>query len=90
MQRIGIVRRSVLFTGCAALLAAAPARAQSGDWSDKAFVNVNLSWQVTARPFDDQLSPIIYSERASFGGSHRVDGGKLTLDAGTAFGSGGM
>jgi len=65
-----------------ALLAARPVQAQSADWSDRAFFNVNLGYQITARPFDEQLSPVIYAEHALIGVAHPGDGGRLTLDMG--------
>jgi hypothetical protein len=71
-----------LIGACATVLAAATAQAQSTDWIDKAYVNVNVALQLTARPVDEQLAPIIYSERAAIGASHAGSGGLLTLDVG--------
>jgi opacity protein-like surface antigen len=58
---------------CAALLAAAPAQAQYTDWHDRAFLDVNAGMQLTTNPFEEHITPVIYSERASIRAPH---GGK--------------
>ncbi len=65
---------------CFALLAASDARAQSTEWSDRAFLNVNMALQLTARPFNENLSPLINAERAVVGLAHPGDGGKPTIE----------
>jgi len=82
MPRFDTLATPILIGLCSTLLVSSPARAQSTEWSDRAFVNVNLGYQLTARPFEEQLAPVIYSERALIGVAHAGDGGKLTLDLG--------
>ena len=62
------------------IVAGAPAYAQSTQWSDRAFLNVNLGMQLTANPFEEHIAPIIYSEPASISAPHAVEGGLTTLD----------
>lgn len=59
---------------------AASARAQSASWNDRAYVNGNMTLQVTKRPFDDRLAPIIYAERAVLDAAHPGEGGKPVVE----------
>lgn len=65
-----------------ALLVATPARAQTTAWSDRAFLTVNFGLQITTRPFTEQVTPVIYTERALISAPHLGEGGALTLDIG--------
>ena len=80
MPRLESIAKPLLVAACITWAGSTTPRAQSTDWSDRAFFNVNLSLQLTARPFDEHLLPIIYTERASIGVPHPDDGGRLTLD----------
>ena len=64
------------------LAASAVARAQAPTWEDRAFVNVNLGFQLTGRQFAQTLTPVIYDERASVVTTHVVDGGSMPVDVG--------
>ena len=64
------------------LAVGAPARAQGPTWEDRAFLNVNLGFELTARQFDETLTPVIYDERASLKATHLIDAGKMPLDVG--------
>ena len=74
--------RPLLLAAGLAFAAGAPARAQVPTWEDRAFVNVNLGFQLTGRQFGQTLTPIIYDERASVVTTHVVDGGLMPLDVG--------
>ena len=80
MQRVPPVARSLLLGGFATLLAGAPVCAQSTQWSDRAFLNINLGLGLTAKPFEEHIAPIIYSERAAITAPHEVTGGLTALD----------
>jgi hypothetical protein len=80
MPRSGMIATPIALGLCVMLLSASPARAQSTEWSDRAFLNVNLGFQLTARPFTEQLTPVIYTERALIAATHAGKGGKFTLD----------
>ncbi len=80
MQRIRQIVRSLLLGACATLLVGGAASAQSPQWSDRAFLNVNLGMQLTANPFVEHIAPIIYSEPASIRAPNAVAGGLTTLD----------
>ena len=89
--------RTAVLGACILWLTAAPATAQPAvpkpalpqpatttptEWRDRAFLNVNLGFQMTDRPFDEAVTPIIYGERASVAATHPVAGKRLTLDIG--------
>jgi hypothetical protein len=57
-----------------------PPPPQPTQWSDRGYLNANLAFQLTARPFDELVTPVIYGERASVGASHPIEGRRLTLD----------
>jgi hypothetical protein len=83
MQRVRQIAGSVLAGVCVTLLAVAPARAQSAEegtttWRDKAFLDVNVGMRLTSNPFEEHLTPIIYSEPASIAASH-VAGARWAL-----------
>jgi len=82
MQCVRLTARVVVLGGCLAWLVASPVRAQSTDWADRAFLNVNLGLQLTSSPFEERLTPIINNERASIDGPHLAEGGLVTLDVG--------
>jgi len=63
-------------------LSAVPAGAQPTEWRDRAFASGNLAFQLTDRPFDELVTPVIYTERASIAATHPVAGQRLTIDAG--------
>ena len=49
-----------------------PAYVEDAVWRDKAFLDVNVGMRLTANPFDEHISTIIYSEPASISASHEV------------------
>ena len=55
---------------CLCLQTVSSAGAQTTQWSDRAFLNVNVTLQLTARPFDEGLAPVIYAERAVLRTTH--------------------
>src|SRR5262245_45017212 len=62
---------SVGATGtCLTLWAVSGASAQMTEWSDRAFINVNMAFQMTSAPFDENLAPVIYAERAVLSARH--------------------
>jgi hypothetical protein len=63
-----------------ALFAVTPAEAQTGGWEDRAFLDVDLAIQTTARPFADVLTPLIYTQPARIVTTHPVAGGAVLLD----------
>jgi hypothetical protein len=69
--------RRILFVvgagACLTLMAVSRADAQTTEWSDRAFLNVNMTLQMTSAPFDENLAPIIYAERAVLSASHPND-----------------
>ncbi len=80
----GPVRRAALaaiVTGmCLNPLAVSSAAAQTTGWSDRAFVNVNTTLQVTSTPLDENLAPIIYAERAVLTTTHTRKARQLTIE----------
>jgi hypothetical protein len=61
-------------------MAVSNAAAQTTDWSDRAFLNVNMTLQMTAAPFDENLAPIIYAERAVLSASHPNDDSQFAIE----------
>jgi hypothetical protein len=45
-------------------------------------MSVNVGVQISARPFTEQLTPVIYTERALISAPHAGEGGMMTLDIG--------
>jgi hypothetical protein len=83
MPRRGVARPPFLTVAAGIgtlLLVATAAAAQPTEWSDRAYANVSLAFQLTARPFDDRVTPVIYTERALIAATHPVAGRRLTLD----------
>ena len=78
--RPNLVRAATVL--CIALCTGVDAHAQSAEWSDRAFLNVNMAMQLTARPFNETLSPLINAERAVLGIAHPGDGGKPAIEVG--------
>jgi len=72
---------SAVVTGmCLILVAVSSASAQTTDWGDRAFINVNMALQLTASPFDEGLAPVIYAERAVVTATHAGEAGPLTIE----------
>jgi hypothetical protein len=65
-RNISVVAAGACFT----LWAVSSASAQTTEWSDRAFINVNMAFQMTSAPFDENLAPVIYAERAVLSASH--------------------
>jgi hypothetical protein len=81
MQRVRQITGSLL-VGLCALLGPLPAHAQAGTWSDRAFLDVNAGKQLTGKPFEEHLAPIIYSERGSITVPHLGNARWTTIDFG--------
>ena len=62
------------------LLDVSSVAAQTTEWADRAFVNVNMTQQTTARPLDESLAPAIYAERAVVTAPHNGDAGTLAVE----------
>jgi hypothetical protein len=62
------------------LLAVSSAGAQTTAWSDRAFLNVNVTVPVLSKSFDDSLAPVIYAERAVVTATHTAESGQLTIE----------
>lgn len=75
-QKLSAVATSL----CLALVGVSSAGAQSVDWSDRVFLNLNTTVQLTATPFDDGLAPVIYAERAVLTTTHPGDDGQWTIE----------
>jgi hypothetical protein len=83
MRFVGLRKRirSVAVTGtCLTLWAVSSARAQTTEWSDRAFINVNMAFQMTSTPFDENLAPVIYAERAVLAATHPNKGSPLMVE----------
>src|SRR5262245_53476364 len=65
---------------CLVLQAVSSALAQSTEWTDRAFINVNVARQLTSAPFDENVAPIIYAERAVVSVSHPNTDSQLTIE----------
>ena len=65
------MHRGFFWTLLALAVAASPARAQSA-WSDRAYVDVNAMYQLTATTFDGSAHPIDFGEAATVDTSYRV------------------
>ena len=52
--------------------APAPTYVEDTVWRDKAFLDVNVGMRLSANPFEEHLTPIIYSERGSITAPHEV------------------
>jgi hypothetical protein len=62
------------------LLAVSGVSAQTTEWRDRAFLNVNMTLQTTAAPFDEGLSPVVYAERAVVTASHAGEAGPPAIE----------
>ncbi|MGE3176499.1 MAG: hypothetical protein AB7O32_03440 [Vicinamibacterales bacterium] len=71
-----ILHPALLTVLCALGAGTSAAHAQTATWNDRAYVNGNVSLQLTVRPFDERLAPIIYAERAVLDAAHPGEGGK--------------
>jgi hypothetical protein len=72
---------SVGVTGaCLTLWAVSNARAQTTEWSDRAFINVNMAFPMSSAPFDENLAPVIYAERAVLSANHPNKGNQPTVE----------
>ena len=78
--RIGRPRLCVAAGACLTLLIASSASAQTTEWIDRAFVNLNMTLQLTAAPFDDGLAPVIYAERAVLTATHPGQAGPPAIE----------
>ncbi len=65
---------------CLSVLAVCRASAQNMEWSDRAFLNLNTTLQVTSTPLADTLAPVIYAERAVLTTTHTGKGGRLAIE----------
>ena len=65
---------------CLGLLAVCSASAQDMDWSDRAFLNLNTTLQVTSTPLGDTLAPVVYAERAVLTTTHTGKTGRLAIE----------
>ena len=70
----------VVAGACLTLMAVSRAAAQTTDWSDRAFLNVNMTLQMTSAPFDENLAPVIYAERAVLSASHPNDDSQFAVE----------
>jgi opacity protein-like surface antigen len=73
---------SVLRVLCATFVLAPAASAQSTEWRDRAFLDVNVGMQLTDNPFEEHITPVIYSERGSITVPHAGNARWTTLDVG--------
>jgi hypothetical protein len=67
---------------CLSLVAVSSAVAQTTAWSDRAFINVNVTVPVLSTSFDDSVAPLIYAERAVVTTTHTTESGQLTIEPG--------
>lgn len=71
---------AVITSMCLNLLVVCSAPAQTMEWSDRAFLNVNTTLQVSSTPFGDTLAQVIYAERAVLTTTHTGNAGRLTIE----------
>lgn len=71
---------SVVIVMCLTLLVVSSARAQTTEWADRAFLNLNVTLQLTSRPFNETLAPVIYAERAVVSTTHPGEAGGLMIE----------
>ncbi len=71
---------AIITSMCFNLLPACSASAQTMEWSDRAFLNVNTTLQVTSTPLGDSLAQVIYAERAVLTTIHTGEAGLLTIE----------
>ncbi len=66
--------------GISVHLLAVSVAAQETRWSDRAFLNVNVTLQVTTAPWDESLAPGLYAERAVLTTSHSGELDQLMIE----------
>ena len=70
----------VITSMCLNMLVVCGASAQTMEWSDRAFLNLNMTLQVTSTPLGDTLTQVIYAERAVLTTTHTGEAGLLTIE----------